>query len=193
MEPIMARGLIVFVMVPLLLGCGQSPAAKARAAADAKRHADHIAKLRSYVPENVLKTVGPEFYTYAGFRDWWRFPLVYPYSICCIDTLDAGHLAWYDGKSKISSGGAEGYVQCLNRLTEFSFDAHYLIGHMEEDESRSVVKNHDLNWVLFDFATGKFDLFRSKQELAAAAKARGYTGEMELASVKVRYEECFEQ
>ena len=115
----MARCLIVFVIVSLLLGCGQSPAAKARAAADAKRLADHIAKLKSYVPENVLKTVDAEFYTYAGFRDWWRFPLVYPYSICCIDTLDAGHLSCYDGKSKVSNGEAEGYVQGLNRLTEF--------------------------------------------------------------------------
>src|SRR5262245_52027323 len=108
---IMTRYLIAFLMGGLLLGCGQLPAARERAAANAQRRAEHIAKLKSHVPANVLKTVDPEFYTYSGFRDWWRFPLVYPYSVKCIDTLDSGHLSQHDGKSEISGVNGEGFVQ----------------------------------------------------------------------------------
>jgi hypothetical protein len=182
----MARYLIVFVMVPLFLGCGLTPAARERAAADEKRRADHIAKLKSYVPEDVLKTVDPEFYTYPGFRDWWRFPLVYPYSIRCIDTLDSGGLCRHDGTSGISDGNGERGVGL--GLTEFEFDAHFLVG-------LSVNKDGDLDagaWVLVEFTTGKIDSFRSKEELTAAAKARGYSGNMELAGVESHYRKCFD-
>jgi hypothetical protein len=105
MDSNMTRWLIVFLVFPLLLGCGQSPAAKARAAADAKRRADHIADSEGEHP----KTGAPI-----------------------------------------------------------------------------------LRWNLIDFTTGSIDSFRTKEELAAAAKPRGYSGDMELADVKSHYEKCFE-
>jgi hypothetical protein len=48
--------------------------------------------LKSYVPAETLPTVNPDYFTYFGFRDWWRWPLVYPYSIHAIDTVDHGRL-----------------------------------------------------------------------------------------------------
>ncbi|MEI8376457.1 MAG: hypothetical protein WCJ35_26875 [Planctomycetota bacterium] len=141
------------------------------------------------MPTNVLKTVDPEFYTYAGFRDWFRFPLVYPYSICCGDSLDAGCLCRHDGKSKISDGKDE-QLQGLHFLTAFSFDAHFLVGTRNEAWPSS---NGALTWVLVDFANGKIESFLSKDQLAAAAKARGYSGDLEFADVKTRFDQCFGQ
>ncbi len=46
--------------------------------------------LKSYVPAERLPTINPGYYTYFGFRDLWRFPLVYPYSIQTIDTVNYG-------------------------------------------------------------------------------------------------------
>jgi hypothetical protein len=177
-------------MPSLLVGCGLSPAARERAAADAKRRADHIAMLKSYVPENVLKTVDPKFYTESGFRDWWRIPLVYPYSIHCIDTLDSGRLYIYDGKAEFPAG--ESAVQGLRELVRFNFDGHFLVGFTDIKGQQPAAGEVISGWVLFDFRTGSGDYFRSKDELAVAAKKRGYSGDMELQDVKAHYKKCFD-
>jgi hypothetical protein len=179
----MTRSLIVFLTLLLFPGCGLTPAAREREAANAKRRADHIAKLKGLVPANVLKDVDAEFYTHPGDFDWFRFPLVYPYAIRCIDGPTAGSLTKHDGKSKIADA-REDAVQGMGGLTAFNFDARFLVGHMGN-------KENDPKWVLFEFATGKIDSYPDKEELAAAAKARGYTGDMELASVEAQYNACF--
>ena len=35
---------------------------------------------------------GEGFYSYQGYRDWWRIPLRFPYQITLIDTFDYGTL-----------------------------------------------------------------------------------------------------
>lgn len=37
------------------------------------------------------------YYNYTGFRDWYRFPLEYPYHIIMRDTLETGSLEKFDG------------------------------------------------------------------------------------------------
>ena len=187
----MTQRLTVILIVSVFVGCGLSPAAKERRAADTQRRADHIAKLKSYVPAHLLKTVDPEFYSYPGFRDWWRFPLTYPYSIQCIDTFESGDLCRHDGKSNISDG-EEAQIQGLSALTAFSFDARYLVGLTDIEGTHSKTGSRIFKWVLIEFATGEIDSFESEEGLATAAKARGYSGDMELEDVKTRYEECFE-
>jgi hypothetical protein len=184
-----SRCLTLFWTVGLLLGCGRSPELEEAAT---KRRAEHIAKLKGYVPANVLKTVDPEFYTYSGFRDWWRFPLVYPYSIQCIDSLSSGHLCQHDGKSKISDGHAESYVQGLGSLLAFNIDAHFLVGHTDGEAEDPKTGAPVLRWILFDFTTGQIHSFKTKEELGAAAKVRGYSGDMEMPDIKSHYEACFD-
>ena len=38
-----------------------------------------------------------DFYNYRGYRDWWRFPLKYPYQVLMIDTFDVGTFEKYNG------------------------------------------------------------------------------------------------
>ena len=45
---------------------------------------------------------GEGFYSYRGFRDWWRVPLKFPYQITMIDTFDQGRLEKYDASSLIA-------------------------------------------------------------------------------------------
>ncbi len=106
------RGLVLLFLCPLLVGCA---AARERAAANDKRRAEHIEKLKAFVPPNVLKDVDPEFYTYPGLRNWYRAPLVYPYSVVYLNDTKLGHLSVHDGKSKISDGGGSG-IQGLSDL-----------------------------------------------------------------------------
>jgi hypothetical protein len=175
----MRRCLIVFLIPSLLAGCGWSRAAKERAAAGEKRRAEHMALLKSYVPENVLKTVGPKFYTESGFRDWWRIPLVYPYSIHCIDSLDSGRLCIDDRKAEFPA--CENIVQGLRTLIRFNFDGRYLVGYTADEGQQPAAGEVIPRWALIDFTTGAIDSFGAKDELTAAAQKRGYSGDMEFA------------
>ncbi len=181
--------LMAILTASLLLGCGRSRKFEEAAA---KRHADQMTRLKAYVPVNVLKTIDPEFYTYSGFRDWWRIPLVYPYSIQCIDSFDSGHLCQHDGKSRISDGNAERYVQGLSSLLAFNIDAHFLIGNTDRESVDPKTGAQVLRWVLFDFVTGQIHSFKSNEELAAAARARGYAGALDMPVVKAHYDACFD-
>jgi hypothetical protein len=82
------------------------------------------AKYKGKIPWN--------YYHYFGFRDWWRFPLVYPYSIHCIDMLDRG---WIENEADkksdedfVKGGSAQIFYP---KFTEFIFDEKYFVGELE--------------------------------------------------------------
>lgn len=141
----------------------------------------HIAKLKSYVPPDVLANVPETFYTYEGFRDWWRFPLVYPYDISMIDSVDSpGWLRRYAGGDIADDRSSENVI---SGITHLSFDGKYLLAHAEP--------SNDGAWILFEFSTGTWKVFRTRGELIEAAKAAGYTGDTELQGIGVNYRLCF--
>jgi hypothetical protein len=52
----------------------------------------YIDSLKKVDFENGATNVPKTFYTYWGFRDYYRLPLTYPFSIHCIEELDNGQL-----------------------------------------------------------------------------------------------------
>lgn len=46
---------------------------------------------------------GEGFYSYRGFRDWWRIPLRFPYQITVIDSFEHGTLEKYDPDTLIAA------------------------------------------------------------------------------------------
>ena len=60
---------------------------------------NHAAAVIYKIDAMIDRAIGyhPDFYNYDGFRDWYRFPLVYPYHITMIDTFDRGWLDEYVG------------------------------------------------------------------------------------------------
>ena len=51
-----------------------------------------IKVLKSYLSSNILNNEPEEFYTYSGFKDYYRYPLRYPFSIHCINSKENGEL-----------------------------------------------------------------------------------------------------
>jgi hypothetical protein len=79
---------------------------KARISAQQAQIETGIAQRRKYLERRLSQetrdSIPAEFYTYDGFRDWWRLPLVFPYQLMCIDTRESAYLEKYDSKHPVS-------------------------------------------------------------------------------------------
>ena len=153
-----------------------------------QRKQEHIERLKEMVPAERRGRVPADFYTYPGFRDWWRFPLVYPYSIHCIDTLEEGSLCRHDGTSRIADGG-EGRV--MDDITHLSFDADLLLVRQEVTVADNGGPQRKFVYVVFEFETGKKSQFKTERALWAEAKKRGFKGGKKLKTVEDCFRECF--
>lgn len=146
-----------------------------------------IERLRSYVPADVLATVNPDYYTYFGFRDWWRIPLVYPYALHAIDTLDCASLA--DERGVQDFRNLQGAATLAHGITRLALDRNYLL--MERGDCFYGSDNDALPFGVFDFAAGRtIASFDTEAELFARARELGYTGVLELISVQ-EYSDLF--
>ena len=148
--------------------------------------------LKSYVSEGVLSKANPDYYAYFGFRDWWRFPLVYPYSIHTIDEVDYGCL--------YNEGNVKNYEDINNQklinmdicgITHLNLDQNYLLLQVDKDsrfrEENEVVKGE---FILFNFNTAAAKRFVSKDELLTEAKKLGFSGKLELMTLR-EYDDLF--
>ena len=59
---------------------------------------------------------GEGFYSYQGYRDWWRIPLRFPYQITVIDTFDYGTLEKYDPSSLIADPKCATVVENISAI-----------------------------------------------------------------------------
>ncbi len=145
-----------------------------------------VDKLKSYVDPSVQDKVKEEFFTDGGFRDWWRFPLVYPYSITCIDTQEHGSL---ECKGDLPEGWRE--LEELSQITHLAFDGEYLL--VRWIEGTKPLGDPDAQYVysLCEFRTGKREQFTTREELFEAAKKRGFTGEPVLITVEGTHDQYF--
>jgi hypothetical protein len=154
-----------------------------RLAAAEDRRRERIERLKGYVAPDVLETVPPAFFTYGGFRDWWRIPLVYPYAIHCVDGLEQGSLRRHDGRTPIEDGSGEKAVLDAP-VTNFSFDGRFLLIRSRRANATQ--------YILFEFATGTSRTFAGRDALIAEAARRGYAGDRDLLTVAERYRQYFE-
>lgn len=126
--------------------------------------------LKQYAPPEA-GPVSPDFYTYFGFRDWWRFPLVYPYSILAVDTTERGKLVAASGDVDFRNPN-EGLEDAgISDITLLTFDQKTLL-----------VKTGE-TYQTFDFASRQVGMFQSEQELFDAAKKLQFQGEYRLMSI----------
>jgi hypothetical protein len=145
-----------------------------------------VDRLKSYIDPSVRDKVEDKFFTEKGFRDWWRFPLVYPYSITCIDTLEDGSLG-LDGH--LPSGWTE--IDPVSEITHLTFDGKYLLVRAIARTEPAPDPDTGYVYCLFEFRTGKREQFKTREELFAAAKKRGFTGELVLITVEGAFEQYF--
>lgn len=145
-----------------------------------------VDRLKSYVDPSVRDKVEDKFFTEEGFRDWWRFPLVYPYSITCIDTLDAGSLG-RDGD--LPDSWTE--IDSISEITHLAFDGKYLLVRVIARTEPPPDPDTGYVYCLYEFRTGKGEQFKAREELFEAAKKRRFTGELVLITVRGAFEQYF--
>ncbi|MEI7834668.1 MAG: hypothetical protein WCJ56_15895 [bacterium] len=137
-----------------------------------QRHEQQVVRLKAITPAALLEQAPPDFYTYQGFRDWWRIPLIYPYSLHAIDSLESSaYISRYKGGAIENPNVSE---ETLNYdITRYNFDGNWLIYQLDKGDG----------WGIFNFTDGTSQSFSSEEELFTRAKEIGYAGELHLHTI----------
>jgi len=93
------------------------------------------------------------FDNYPGFRDWYRFPVHYPYHFLMIDTLNSGTLEKYDGGDIRDPNSSSVTVDGCTDIIKLGWNSEFLI-----------FERADQRFGLFHFASGQCRFFGSRAE-----------------------------
>lgn len=96
------------------------------------------------------------FYTDTGFRDWYRFPLKYPYEVHMIDTCERGYLAVSESVKAPDSDSGNGAIS--GTLEEKITDLHL-------HEDYAFFRKEDWTYGYLQYSTGEVRLFETEAEL----------------------------
>jgi hypothetical protein len=138
-------------------------------------------KIRSYIPDDVEAGIDPSFFTYFGNQSSFRFPLVYPYSIHCMDVKDFGTLVDESKVTDVKNGGGS-EENILFGVTHFNYDGKMLLLQTTNKLSDGDTKEK-ISYFIYDYATKKLTEFNSETELYKKAGKLGYEGNKELMSI----------
>jgi len=138
--------------------------------------------IKLYEPEIYKGKVPKEFYTNRGAFDWWRFPLVYPYSIGCIDVTEYGTIYSDKDKTNYDEGGS---VQPISDyFDKFTFDKSYLIASKFKSPFDSdTVKIID-QYFIFSFSSGTSKEIKGIDNLRKKLKEIRFSGDTTFMTIK---------
>jgi len=153
--------------------------------ANAAREAHEEALRRSpplleMTPEELRSGIDDEFWTYQGFRDWYRRPLRFPFSVNCIDELVKGSLCLNTRQGKSSDPNTDS-TQVLSDITHYTFDAKLLLCRCEDAGK--------ITWQLYNFDARTTTTFTSEADLLSAAQSAGFGGQLPMRTVKDQYDD----
>lgn len=133
-----------------------------------------ILLLKSYLPENTSGNESEQFYTYLGFKDYYRYPLRYPYSIHCMYTKDNGELYNESNVGRFDENDNGEIYAGLSNINKIAFDKSYLLVEQAITSTRTdKIINH---YILYSLDTEKKEETTSLSKLLQLAKEKGYTG-----------------
>ncbi len=140
----------------------------------ASNTSSQIALLKSYLPTNTSGNEPEQFYTYLGFKDYFRYPLRYPYSIHCMDSKDNGELYNELNVSRFDENDNGEMYAGLSNINKIAFDKTYLLVEQAVTSTRTdKIINH---YILYNLDTEKKEDVSSFTKLLQLAKEKGYTG-----------------
>ena len=118
-------------------------------------------RMKKFKGNEAKKPALDPFYTYAGFRDWYRFPLKYPYQVMMVDTWSHGSLERYDG----------GDIENPNASSHSVMDGW--ITHLHLHDDYAFFRNEDGTYGSMQYSTGKVTLYSTEEELSAICLSPG--------------------
>ncbi|MBC7694026.1 MAG: hypothetical protein H7141_01125 [Burkholderiales bacterium] len=144
--------------------------------------------LKSYLPATILNNEPEEFYTYSGFKDYYRFPLRYPFSIHCMNTKDNGELYNEVNVVRFDENDNAEIYSGISNINQIAFDKNFLLIEQALTSTRTdKIINH---YILFNYETEKKEEATSLSKLLQLAKEKGYTGPDTLMTL-VQYHQLF--
>lgn len=150
-----------------------------------KSSSTQITLLKSYLPSNIVGNEPEEFYTYLGFKDYYRYPLRYPFSIHCMYTHDTGELYNEINVQRFDENDNGEMYSGIDNIHKIAFDKTYVLIEQTVTSTRTdKIINH---YILFDFDTEKKEEVKSFQKLLELAKQKGYAGPDTLMTLEQYY------
>jgi hypothetical protein len=143
-----------------------------------------IKKLRIYESEELKGQVPDQFYTYLGFRDYYRLPLPYPFSIHCTETPGVGDL--FDERNvKKFDANDNGEKECLlKNIAEFAFDANYILAKCVHNQG----KDAEFKFFIYDLKTEKAEEFSNAVQMNRRAAELKFSGDKKLISCEAYFQ-----
>ncbi|RZJ39223.1 MAG: hypothetical protein EOO18_01340 [Chryseobacterium sp.] len=150
-----------------------------------KRTKDTISLLnlvKSYEPKKFRGKVPQQFYDNRGAFDFWRYPLVYPYSIGCIDVRDYGSIYSDKDKTNYDEGGS---IQPLtDYFDKFTFDkVHFVATKCRSPFDRDTVEISD-QYFVFSFANGTSKNIKGLGNLKKELKNMKFSGDTTFMTIR---------
>lgn len=140
-----------------------------------------VVLLQSYVPPKQLKKINPQFYTYFGYRDWWRYPLVYPYSIHAVDTTAVGFLTSEDPLENYEEASSS--YSIVSGITKLSLDKNYMLLETTDSPFGEPGPDDTITYKIFAFETEEITEFPSEQAMLDEAKKLHFAGSLKLLNI----------
>ena len=135
---------------------------------------EHITLLKSYLPQTISGNESEQFYTYLGFRDYYRYPLRFPYSIHCLDTQDNGELYNEATVGRFDENDNGEIYSGISNIHKIAFDKTYLL--VEQTIPSTSTDKITRHFVLYNLDNEKKEEASSLNKLIQLAKEKGYTG-----------------
>ncbi len=139
-----------------------------------------IKKIISYEPIQFKGKAPQEYYTYFGYYDWYRMPLVYPFSMNSIDNIEYGHLANEENINSLKTDFNDTEQIFCCSIKRFTFDRTLFLGILTPQYNDSV----GVQYVMMEFNNGSTQYFDSKKELLEAAAQKNFNGSKDFISVR---------
>ena len=151
---------------------------------DSVLQSKQVSVLLELEPEEYKNKVVSQFYSYLGFRDYFRLPLRYPYSLHCMDSLGNAELFNEENVMQFDTNG-NGETSCdLSNINTFTFNKNILIGTKTKKER----EKQSLIYFGYDLNKKEIKEFKTEKELINYAKANGFNKEIEFFTCKKYYE-----
>jgi len=150
---------------------------------DSLVYSEQVKYLMTLEQEEHKGNLPNTFYTYLGFKDYYRLPLRYPFSLHCMDSLGNAELFNEEHVQEFDVND-NGEIDCdVKGITEFQFNADYLIGRSNEWNG----KKGTSKFFLFNFVTKDKKEFKTLRELNAFLESKGIVMSKDLYSCQSYY------
>jgi len=137
----------------------------------------HYEQLKAWEPDSLTEPFPSGFYTYFGFRDFYRAPLVYPYALHSIDEPDLATVVSEQFVDDVRTGSEYANTICYEQLDSIAVDRQLVLGHLHKP-------HNDAAFVLLQLGDNSVQRFATREAMLEAAAAKGYSGSEALLSIR---------